>query len=112
MEESEQLSQQTRAVMTEEAELVAVSVVSIWEIAIKIAAGRLRPPGDIPAAIQRSGLVVLPVQLQHALTAANLPRHHGDPFDRMLVAQAMTEGLILVTRDAKLPLYGVPILAV
>jgi PIN domain nuclease of toxin-antitoxin system len=111
MEGSEQLSQHTRAVI-EDAELVAVSVVSIWEIAIKIAAGRLRPPGDIPAAIQRSGLIVLPVQLPHALTAANLPRHHGDPFDRMLVAQAMIEGLTLVTRDAKLPLYGVPILAV
>ena len=111
MEDAGQLSRQAHTAITDEAESVTVSVVSVWEISIKVAAGRLKPPGDIPATITRSGLRVLPVHLRHALTAANLPRHHGDPFDRMLIAQAMAEGLTLVTRDAKFPLYGVPILA-
>ena len=84
---------------------------SAWEIEIKRAKGKLEAPGDFETVIGNSNLVELPISLEHGVAAGRLPRHHGDPFDRMLVAQAQLEGLTLVTRDAELAAYGVPILA-
>ena len=94
------------------AEAVVVSAASIWELAIKRALGRLTTPPDFVAIIAASSLVPLSVRMEHAELAGSLPLHHRDPFDRMLVAQAMLEGLVLVTADPELQLYGVPLLTV
>lgn len=88
-----------------------VSVSVIWEIEIKRTAGRLTGPDDLLGALDASGFEILPVAAEHAVRAAALPRHHGDPFDRMLVAQAQQEDMTLVTRDERLGAYRVPILA-
>jgi len=89
---------------------VRVSMASIWEAAIKAGTGKLVLPTDFIGSIEASGFTLLDITARHALKVIDLPRHHRDPFDRLLIAQAMIEELILVTRDATLPLYGVPIL--
>ena len=86
---------------------VFVSAASVWEIAIKRALNKLDVPGDVLEAIEASGFRELPMTAFHAEQAGSLPLHHTDPFDRMLVAQAQAEGLILVTRDAHIPRYGI-----
>ena len=90
---------------------VFVSVVSAWEIAIKRALGKLDAPDDLEAAIRMQGFEPLLLTFHHAAQAGGLPPHHHDPFDRMLIAQAQAEGLVLVTRDSNIPLYGVHTLA-
>ena len=90
---------------------MAQSVVSGWEIAIKRALGKLDAPGDLEAAIGMQGFEPLLLTFHHAAQAGGLPPHHRDPLDRMLIAQAQAEGLILVTRDSNIPLYGVRTLA-
>jgi PIN domain nuclease of toxin-antitoxin system len=90
---------------------VYVSAASVWEIAIKKAIGKLDAPDDLVEAVDASGFRPLPIGLAHADRAGSLPRHHDDPFDRMLVAQAQLEGLTLVTVDARLPSYEVALLS-
>ena len=86
---------------------VFVSAVSVWEIAIKRALGKLAAPADFEAGVSRQGFSALPITFRHAQSAGSLPRHHADPFDRMLIAQAQCESLTLVTRDAYMDLYAV-----
>ena len=88
-----------------------VSASAIWEIEIKRGLGRLTAPDDLLAAITAAGFEILAIQAEHAVRAGRLPHHHGDPFDRMLVAQTQYERLTLVTRDERLGRYDVPILA-
>ncbi len=90
-----------------DADEVFVSAASAWEIAIKVALGRLRPARTVEQAAGDSGFVELPVTFQHASRVASLPWHHRDPFDRLLAAQAELEGLTLVTRDPAFEPYGV-----
>jgi len=92
------------------ADIVCVSAASAWEVAIKSALGRIRLPATFEAGVVESGFNRLAVDFAHAEAAGALPRHHGDPFDRMLVAQALVEGLTLVTHDRALEPYRVPIL--
>jgi len=88
-----------------------INTASIWEIVIKQAAGRLAFPVDqFDDLGQRMGLTVLPILPAHAVAAAGLPRRHGDPFDRMLVAQAVVEGLDLVSSDRMAGQYDVRLL--
>lgn len=87
---------------------VFVSAVSGWEIAIKKAKGRLTAPDGLAVVVEERGLEHLPLTFEHAERTATLPPHHRDPFDRMIVAQAQAAGLVLVTRDARIPLYDVP----
>jgi PIN domain nuclease of toxin-antitoxin system len=90
---------------------IVVSAASVWEAAIKRALGKLRFETPILLdTLRRGGLRVLPISAEHALAAGDLPRHHDDPFDRMLVAQAMAEGLTLITRDARLRAYAVAVI--
>ncbi|MFQ5479565.1 MAG: type II toxin-antitoxin system VapC family toxin [Candidatus Binatia bacterium] len=98
----------TRAIA--EAEFVFVSAASAWEAAIKMRLGRLEIPEPIAAGVRDSGFEQLPIRFSHAETAGSLPEHHRDPFDRMLLAQALIEGLTLVTADRRMEPYGVPIL--
>lgn len=89
------------------APIVFVSAASAWEAAIKIAMGRLRLSEPFSQGVDHSGFRRLAITFEHAEAAAALPRHHGDPFDRMLVAQAQLEGCTLVTHDQLLRPYGV-----
>jgi PIN domain nuclease of toxin-antitoxin system len=100
----------TRATISDPSCDVAVSVASIWEAVIKRAVGRLCFETSILLdTLSRSGIRVIPITAAYALAAGDLPRHHDDPFDRMLVAQALAEGLTLISRDARLRAYEVAI---
>jgi len=89
------------------ADEVYVSAASIWEIAIKAQLGKIRADTDqLVAAIEGSGFVELPVRAAHAAAVANLVFHHNDPFDRLLVAQAIAEPLRLLTADAVLAKFS------
>jgi PIN domain nuclease of toxin-antitoxin system len=103
------LSEAARAAIAG-AEAVFVSAATAWEAAIKAALGRLAYPDTIEAGVEASGFEKLGITLAHAERAGALPRHHADPFDRMLVAQALAEGLTLVTSDPILRRYGMSIL--
>jgi PIN domain nuclease of toxin-antitoxin system len=107
--ESPKLSKTIKARIAD-AENVYVSAASVWEMAIKTAIGKLDAPDDLEEQLQRHRFEQMPVSVSHALAVAKLPRHHSDPFDRMLVAQASFESLTLVTADPQLAVYGVPIL--
>ncbi|NKI95769.1 type II toxin-antitoxin system VapC family toxin [Rhizobacter sp. SG703] len=92
--------------LMESADEVYVSAASIWEIAIKSRLGKLDADADeLAAAIAASGFVELPVRSVHAAATHRLPMHHDDPFDRLLVAQAMSEPLRLLSADAILGRY-------
>jgi PIN domain nuclease of toxin-antitoxin system len=86
---------------------VYVSAVSIWEVSIKAALGKLSAdPAELLAEVEPAGFILLPVSGEHAAAVARLPAVHTDPFDRMLVAQAKTEPLLLLTNDSILAGYG------
>jgi len=99
------LGREARAAIAD-ADVVFVSAATAWEAGIKAALGRLRYPGTIEAGVADSGFEKLPITLEHAERAARLPKHHADPFDRMLVAQAEIEDLTIVTSDRALDAYG------
>ncbi len=92
------------------ADIAFVSAASAWEVAIKVSIGKLHVPGPVEAAVEQSGFAKLPVEFHHTAAITALPSHHADPFDRMLIAQALTEGLTLVTHDRLFAPYGIPIL--
>jgi PIN domain nuclease of toxin-antitoxin system len=96
----------------EEAEHRYLSAASSWELGLKQASGKLGLHVTFTAMLTLFRLEELPVLIRHGEKAATLPFHHHDPFDRILVAQAMVEGLILVTGDRELHRYGVPLLVV
>ena len=104
-----------REQLSDPAAQVFLSAVSSWEIAIKHALGKLplpEPPREyVPARMRRDHVDGLPVTHVHALHVATLPDHHGDPFDRLLVAQAQLESLTLVTVDPRIRLYDVEVLS-
>lgn len=84
-----------------------LSHASIWELAIKHAAGRLTLRDPLPEMADRGGFLLLAIAVRHIEAAVRLPFHHRDPFDRMLVAQAIEEGLTLATEDETLHRYPV-----
>jgi PIN domain nuclease of toxin-antitoxin system len=101
-----QLKRAMRVYMSS-AEAVFVSAASIWEIAIKARLGKIEgDPEALAAAIEASGLQELPVTTRHAAAVSKLPLHHNDPFDRLLLAQAFSEPLRLLTADRVLAEYG------
>jgi PIN domain nuclease of toxin-antitoxin system len=89
---------------------IFVSAASVWEIAIKRTAGKLSFRHEVCSVIAAHGFALLPITGEHAEHAGNLPRHHRDPFDRMLVAQARLERLVLGTQDPKMGTYDIPML--
>jgi PIN domain nuclease of toxin-antitoxin system len=93
-----------------EAETVFVSAASAWEVAIKVALGKLRIPGPFESAVWESRFDELPITFGHASAVTALTPHHRDPFDRMLIAQAMAEHLTIVTHDRRFEPYGIPII--
>lgn len=89
---------------------VYVSAASLWEMSIKQTLGKLSLPGNPVEVLESMGFTMLDISAEHGWRAGDLPPHHKDPFDRMLVAQADIESMVLVTRDTHIPRYGIPIL--
>jgi PIN domain nuclease of toxin-antitoxin system len=109
----EQLSANVRRVLLDPAVERSVSVIALFEIAVKVQKGKLAMP--LTAAyyteqLQSLRARMLPIEMNHCFTLFSLPRHHGDPFDRLLIAQALAEGLTILTQDSAFASYGVPIL--
>lgn len=111
LEDSPALTAEARELVTDGSNEVVVSAASAWEVSIKRAAGKLRAPDDLASALEDAHFIPLSITLEHASRAGALPMHHRDPFDRMLIAQALVEGLTIVTRDPRFEPYGVPLLA-
>jgi PIN domain nuclease of toxin-antitoxin system len=107
---NEGLAGQASEAIADPANFVAVSAVSAWEISIKKALGKLAAPDDLEQQVQAGGFTPLPVTIAHGIAAGQLARHHDDPFDRMLIAQAIAEGLTIVTRDKRFSDYSVALL--
>lgn len=105
------LSAEAISAVGEAGNSVYVSAVSAWEIAIKRSIGKLRAPDNLEDQLSAHRFTPLPIQFRHALAVGKLPHHHRDPFDRLLIAQALAEGLTIVTRDIHMPRYGVDIIA-
>jgi PIN domain nuclease of toxin-antitoxin system len=109
--EPERLRNEARTIIEDPATELNVSAVSAWEIATKHAAGRLRLPTSTEEWLtdprHRRDVTELPITFAHAVRAGGLPPHHRDPFDRMLVAQAQIESLLLLSADPKLNAYDV-----
>jgi PIN domain nuclease of toxin-antitoxin system len=108
--EDQALSPEVRSAIADPANDVLVSAATVWELAIKRAKGKIRLPAELSAAVDAAGFSSIPVTAEDAEISAELPAHHQDPFDRMLVAQAQRLGAILVSRDAAFDAYGVDIL--
>jgi PIN domain nuclease of toxin-antitoxin system len=108
LEDNPSLSKEARVAIAAPENIVFVSAVNALEITIKKAIGKLKTPDNLEEEIAINLFQPLPITIPHALAVGNLPLHHNDPFDRLLIAQAMVEGLILVTRDDNQKKYGVP----
>ncbi|WP_326658453.1 type II toxin-antitoxin system VapC family toxin [Streptomyces sp. NBC_00385] len=91
---------------------VFVSAVTPWEIAIKQSLGKLEGPADLAERVRDSQFLSLPITSGHGVRAGRLPGHHRDPFDRILIAQAQTEGMTVLTRDKWIPSYDVQVMPV
>ncbi len=109
MNGSDQLGPLSQQMIASEENHVFVSAASIWEMSIKRQMGKLQAPNDLDSLIEKLGFEKLDISLFHAEQAGNLPTHHKDPFDRMLIAQAQAEGLLLVSTDEHFPSYGINI---
>ena len=104
------LSVKARAAIADGSNTVYVSAAAAWEIAIKRALGRLDAPDDLEEMMAEERFLPLPIRVRHALAVASLPPIHLDPFDRIQVAQAQLENLMLATRDPFIGRYDVPVL--
>ncbi|OAH14138.1 type II toxin-antitoxin system VapC family toxin [Streptomyces jeddahensis] len=104
--DSPELSDEVKGWLDTEPE-VYLSAVSPWEVAIKLSIGKLPGPSDLAERLRDSHFKPLVITAAHGARAGQLPPHHRDPFDRMLIAQAQTEGLTIVTRDSWIPKYDV-----
>ena len=96
--------------MLDNADIVYLSIASLWEIAIKLKLGKLSLQQDyetIGSAINDSDILILPISFADTVQIRNLPLHHGDPFDRMLIAQAINNSLVIISRDKKFDVYPV-----
>lgn len=105
------ISPQAEAAIDDPLAVLVVSAAVAWEVATKRAIGRLRADVDLDDFLDAAGVERLPIGWQHARLSGELALHHRDPFDRIMVAQALTEGLAIVTRDRVIPRYGVPVIA-
>jgi len=111
LRDSPELSPRAREVAADLSNEILFSIASAWEIALKHALGKLnlgmpyRP--FIDGAVKAARLSLLPISVEHLSHVASLPQHHRDPFDRLLVAQAIAEGVPLLSRDERLDAYGI-----
>jgi PIN domain nuclease of toxin-antitoxin system len=103
-----------RNILEDRGEELFLSAVSSWELAIKVASGKLQLPEPpetyVPSRMMTQGLRPLPISHRHALAVFGLPLHHRDPFDRLLIAQSTVENMTLLTADREFKMYDVPLL--
>ncbi len=108
------LTLRVRDIIDDSANELFVSRTSIWELSASVAAGRLEMPGSTIQSlidqIEVAGLTVLELEDRYILRTETLSYHHSDPFDRILIAQALEEGLTLLSSDSKFPLYAAPVI--
>jgi PIN domain nuclease of toxin-antitoxin system len=108
------LTAKAKQVLSSDEHELVFSLVSLWEIAIKIKLGKLNAIGSsvgyIRDEMEAYGMELLPIRYQHFLQLEALPAHHGDPFDRLIVAQAVAESLPILTHDRKLSRYQVKVI--
>ena len=113
-EEPEQLTRRVFDLIVDSGNEIMLSYVSAWELAIKVATGRLRfeEPLEnlLPRTMNAHGFTGLPIELRHVLAASSLPLLHRDPFDRLLVCQARSEDLSILTRDREIAQYDVSVI--
>lgn len=108
LNDERKLGTSAREAIADAGNVVFVSAVSSWEIEVKRSRGKLSFEGDVGSSLERCGFLEVSIDVSHTRAAAGLPLHHADPFDRLLVAQAQTEGMWLVTADAAIQRYDVP----
>ncbi len=104
------LSRTAGRIIADSTNQIVISIASLWEMAIKRGLGKLeitKSPAEILAAYQDAGAKLLPISPEHVMAVEALPHHHRDPFDRMLVAQAKTENLAIITKDVVFSQYDV-----
>ncbi len=107
--DADRVSDSADQLLTDPRHEVLLSAVVAWEIAIKRSLGKLEVRGGLVSELVRGGATALPVSVAHAEAVAELPLHHRDPFDRLLIAQARAEGAVLVSADPALRAYEVPV---
>lgn len=105
--EDPQLGSRCKELVSDSRNQVYVSAATTWEISIKTAMGKLTAPEDMDSIVDDEGFDKLPISLYHGQLAGKLPPLHRDPFDRMLIAQAQAEGLILITADEMINRYNI-----
>ncbi len=111
LEESPRLSAFVSSAIRNPNNLIFVSAATVWEMSIKQSLGKLEMPSNLLEVLKINEFEVLPITAEHSLKVGALANHHKDPFDRMLIAQAISEGLTLISEDDKFQLYDVPLLA-
>lgn len=109
LEDDARLANWLRAALNRDASRFGVSDVSVWEVAIKRAIGKLKGFDDLPETLDRFGFIRVPIASAHVWAVGELPSHHGDPFDRLLVAQARALRVPLVSADPAFAPYDVPV---
>jgi len=107
--EPDRVGEKAREAIANGKNRIVISAVVIWEVAIKRRLGKLDAPDDLLERLERAGVDLLPITARHADRVGTLPLHHRDPFDRLLVAQAETDGLALVSADGDLRRYGIDV---
>jgi len=107
LSDDSRLGKVARNIIADPDKTIYVSAASAWEIAIKKALGKLKAPAELAEILEEEGFLELPILFRHAEYLEKLPWHHKDPFDRILIAQALAENLILITADRKFELYGI-----
>lgn len=112
LDDSAYLPDMERSAIADSGNLIVVSAAVIWEIRIKQALGKLEIPSNFLRVIRDQGFELLSITADHAYAAGDLPMHHRDPFDRMIIAQAKMEGLKVITHDMMFKKYDVSILTV
>jgi PIN domain nuclease of toxin-antitoxin system len=111
LSEPRALSAAARDAIADPANLIVVSSASLWECAIKASIGKLEVPEDFFDSVPEAGYEVLPIRSSHLNAYRTLPMHHRDPFDRILVAQARADALVLISRDPEIAKYDIEILS-
>ncbi|WP_417905279.1 type II toxin-antitoxin system VapC family toxin [Candidatus Tisiphia endosymbiont of Micropterix aruncella] len=110
LEDNPTLTVESRKIISNPNNLIFVSSVNSWEITIKKALGKLEAPNNLEQVILESGFYHLPININHTIFVEKLENYHDDPFDRLLISQAIIEGLTIITRDNKITQYSVPII--
>lgn len=110
MEKNKRLPIDIKRLIDDSRNLAFISVASVWEIILKKRRKKLKVPRDIEGNIKKAGFSIIPIQISHVLLLEKLSFHHTDPFDRLLISQAKTEDLTLITHDRQIWKYDVDIL--